>query len=110
MLQVYKSEICHESTECNILIKIQLVFKYFSWWLLDNLPLTGLQIVELPSGIGTEGSGIIKKIGSKVKDFSIGDRVAYAGPPLGSYSTERNYPAKNLVKIPKEIDFSVAAS
>ena len=46
----------------------------------------------------------------KVENFSIGDRIAYAGAPLGSYSTERNYPTKNLVKIPEEIDFNVAAT
>jgi len=71
---------------------------------------SGLYPIELPSGIGAEGSGIIKKIGSKVKDFSIGDRIAYAGSPLGAYSSERNYPTKNLVKIPEEIDFNVAAT
>ena len=71
---------------------------------------SGLYPIELPSGIGAEGSGIIKKIGSKVKDFSIGDRIAYAGSPLGAYSSERNYPTKNLVKIPKEINFDVAAT
>ena len=71
---------------------------------------SGLYPIELPSGIGAEGSGIIKKIGSKVKDFSIGNRVAYAGVPLGAYSSERNYPTKNLVKIPEEIDFNIAAT
>ena len=71
---------------------------------------SGLYPLELPSGIGAEGSGIIKKIGSKVKNFSIGDRVAYAGAPLGAYSSERNYPTKNLVKIPEEIDFNIAAT
>ena len=71
---------------------------------------SGLYPLELPSGIGGEGSGIIKKIGSKVKDFSIGDRVAYAGVPLGAYSSERNYPTKNLVKIPIDISFDIAAT
>ena len=71
---------------------------------------SGLYPLELPSGIGGEASGVIKAIGSKVTDFSIGDKVAYAGAPLGSYSTERNYLTKNLVKIPNEIDFDVAAS
>ena len=71
---------------------------------------SGLYPLILPSGIGGEASGIIKKIGSKVKDFSIGDNVAYAGAPLGSYSSERNYPIKNLVKIPKGISFDVAAT
>ena len=77
---------------------------------IDTYHRSGLYPLEMPSGIGAEGSGIIKKIGSKVKDFSIGDRVAYAGVPLGAYSSERNYPTKNLVKIPKEIDFNVAAT
>ena len=56
---------------------------------------SGLYPLELPSGIGGEASGVIKEIGSKIKDFSVGDNVAYAGAPLGSYSSERNYPAKN---------------
>ena len=77
---------------------------------IDTYHRAGLYPLELPSGIGAEGSGIIKKIGSKVKDFSIGDRVAYAGVPLGAYSSERNYPTKNLVKIPEEIDFIIAAA
>ena len=77
---------------------------------IDTYHRSGLYPLELPSGIGAEGSGIIKKIGSKVKDFSIGDRVAYAGVPLGAYSSERNYPTKNLVKIPEEVDFNIAAT
>ena len=77
---------------------------------IDTYHRSGLYPIELPSGIGAEGAGIIKKIGSKVRDFSIGDRVAYAGTPLGAYSSERNYPTKNLVKIPNGIDFNTAAT
>ena len=71
---------------------------------------SGLYPLELPSGIGGEASGVIKEIGSKVRDFSVGDNVAYAGAPLGSYSSDRNYPTKNLVKIPNGINFDVAAT
>ena len=71
---------------------------------------SGLYPLQLPSGIGGEASGIIKEVGSKIKDFSVSDRVAYAGVPLGSYSSERNYPTKNLVKIPDGINFDVAAT
>ena len=71
---------------------------------------SGLYPLKLPSGIGGEASGIIKEVGSKVKGFSVGDKVAYAGAPLGSYATERNYPTKNLVKIPDGINFDVAAT
>ena len=77
---------------------------------IDTYHRSGLYPLQLPSGIGAEASGIIKAIGSQVKDFTIGDRVCYAGAPLGSYSSERNYPTKNLVKIPKEIDFDIAAT
>ena len=77
---------------------------------IDTYHRSGLYPLQLPSGIGAEASGVIKEIGSKVKDFTIGDRVCYAGAPLGSYSSERNYPTKNLVKMPKEIDFEIAAT
>ncbi len=71
---------------------------------------SGLYPVGLPSGIGAEGAGLIKEVGSKVEGFSVGDKVAYAGAPLGAYSSERNYPIKNLVKIPDDIDCQVAAT
>ena len=71
---------------------------------------SGLYPLELPSEIGGEGSGIIKQVGSKVKDFSVGDSIAYAGVPLGSYSSERIYPTKNLVKIPDGVNFDIAAT
>jgi len=77
---------------------------------IDTYHRSGLYPLQLPSGIGAEASGIIKEIGSQVKDFTVGDKVCYAGAPLGSYSSERNYPTKNLVKIPKEIDFDIAAT
>ena len=77
---------------------------------IDTYHRSGSYPLDLPSGIGGEASGIIKKIGSKVKDFSVGDSVAYAGVPLGSYSSERIYPIKNLVKIPDGINFDIAAT
>ena len=74
---------------------------------IDTYHRSGLYPLKLPSGIGGEGSGIIKEIGSKVKDFSVGDSIAYAGAPLWSYSAERNYPTKNLIKKPNGINFDV---
>jgi len=71
---------------------------------------SGLYPVNLPSGIGAEASGIIKEIGSNVKDFKVGDRISYAGIPLGAYSTHRIYPTKNLVKIPDGIELDIAAT
>ena len=77
---------------------------------IDTYHRSGLYPLELPTGIGAEGAGVIKEVGSKVEGFSVGDKVAYAGAPLGAYSTERNYPIKNLVKIPDGINFEVAAT
>ena len=77
---------------------------------IDTYHRSGLYPLQLPSGIGAEASGIVKAIGSKVKNFSIGDKIAYAGLPLGSYSDERNYPIKNLVKLPEGINFDIAAT
>ena len=77
---------------------------------IDTYHRSGLYPLDLPSGIGAEGAGIIKEIGPKVENFSVGDKVAYAGAPLGAYSSERNYPTKNLVKVPDSISFEVAAT
>ena len=77
---------------------------------IDTYHRSGLYPLQLPTGIGAEASGIVREVGSQVKDFTVGDRVCYAGAPLGSYSSERNYPTKNLVKMPKEIDFDIAAT
>ena len=71
---------------------------------------SGLYPVNLPSGIGAEASGIIKEIGSNVKDFKVRDRISYVGIPLGAYSTHRVYPTKNLVKVPDNIELDVAAT
>ena len=35
--------------------------------------------------------------------------MAYAAAPLGSYSTHRIYPTKNLVKVPDEMDLEIVA-
>ena len=72
---------------------------------IDTYHRSGLYPVELPSNIGIEGAGIIEKIGPDVKEFKIGDRVAYASMPIGSYATHRIFPTKKLVKIPDSIEF-----
>ncbi len=90
--------------------EVLIVHKAIGLNFIDTYHRSGLYPLELPSEIGGEASGVIKQIGSKVKDFSVGDNVAYAGTPLGSYSSERNYPTKNLVKIPNGVNFDVAAT
>ena len=77
---------------------------------LDNYHRSGLYPVKLPSGIGIEASGIIKEVGPNVSNFSIGDKIAYSAMPLGAYSTHRIFPTKNLVKVPDEIDLTLATT
>ncbi len=71
---------------------------------IDTYHRSGLYPVDLPSNIGIEGAGIIEKIGSDVKNFKVGDKVAYASMPLGSYATHRVFPIQKLVKVPSEIE------
>ena len=66
---------------------------------IDTYHRTGLYPVPLPSGIGLEGSGVIEALAPDVTYLKVGDRVAYAGGPLGAYSEVRNIPADRLVKI-----------
>ena len=77
---------------------------------IDTYHRSGLYPLKLPSGLGMEGSGIVEEIGSEVKNFSKGDNVPYASPPLGSYSDVRNIPEKIAVKIPDGITHKIAAS
>jgi NADPH2:quinone reductase len=71
---------------------------------------TGLYPLPLPSGIGVEGAGIVRAVGSNVSFVKEGDRVAYAGGPPGAYSTGRLVPAGRVVKIPDAVSFEVAAA
>ena len=64
----------------------------------------------LPSGLGSEGAGIVEAVGSAVTRFQVGERVAYATGPLGAYSELHALPADKLVKLPDSISFEQAAA
>ena len=71
---------------------------------------SGLYPVALPSGIGMEGAGVVEALGEGVTDLKVGDRVAYAGGPLGAYAEVRNIPAHRLLKLPDAISFETGAA
>ena len=71
---------------------------------------TGLYKAPLPATIGMEGAGVVLEVGEAVKGLKAGDRVAYAGGPIGAYATERVIPADRLVKLPDSIDFKTGAA
>lgn len=71
---------------------------------------TGLYPLPLPSGLGLEAAGIVEAIGPGVSEVKVGDRVAYAGGPIGAYAEVRNMPAHRLLKLPESISFNTAAA
>lgn len=70
----------------------------------------GLYPVPLPSGIGLEGAGVVEAVGEGVDDVRVGDRVAYAGGPIGAYAEVRNIPAHRLLRLPDSIGFETGAA
>jgi NADPH2:quinone reductase len=71
---------------------------------------SGLYPLELPSGLGSEGAGVVETVGPGVKGLKAGDRVAYATSPRGSYSQARVMPADVLLKLPNAISTRQAAA
>src|ERR1700728_3676582 len=61
---------------------------------------SGVYPVPLPSGLGSEGAGVVEEVGPGVTDIKPGDRVAYGNGPSGAYSEARVMPADRLVVLP----------
>ena len=76
---------------------------------IDTYHRTGLYPMQLPLTLGMEGAGVVEAVGPRVKEFKVGDRVAYANP-IGSYAEVCIRPIARLVKIPAGVDDKVAAS
>ncbi|MGA0530899.1 quinone oxidoreductase family protein [Hansschlegelia sp. KR7-227] len=71
---------------------------------------TGIYVATPPFTLGMEGAGVVTAIGEGVTEVAVGDRVAYADSPMGSYATERVFPAAKLVKIPAGVSEETAAA
>jgi NADPH2:quinone reductase len=71
---------------------------------------TGLYKAALPATLGMEGAGVVLAVGDEVTTLAVGDRVAYAGGPIGAYATERVIAADRLVKLPEAISFETGAA
>lgn len=70
----------------------------------------GLYPLPLPAGLGTEAAGVIEAVGEGVTHLRVGDRVAYASTPPGSYCVSRVMLAKCVVRLPEAIDFETGAA
>ncbi|HZU89000.1 MAG TPA: quinone oxidoreductase [Stellaceae bacterium] len=77
---------------------------------IDTYHRSGLYPLPLPSGLGSEAAGVVEEVGPGVSDLQPGDRVAYAGGPLGAYAEERVMPADRLVPVPAGITDQQAAA
>lgn len=65
-------------------------------------------IVDGTGGLGLEGSGIVRKVGSSVKGLKVGDRVMMMGD--STFSTERTISYKRCAKMPDDLSFEDAAT
>ena len=77
---------------------------------LDTYQRSGLYPMQLPSGTGNEGAGVVEAVGPGVTALKAGDRVAYTGGTPGAYAEARLYPADRLVKVPEGLSDELAAS
>ncbi|MDP1651196.1 MAG: quinone oxidoreductase [Rhodocyclaceae bacterium] len=91
----------HEARVRHVAVGLNFIDVYFR---------SGRYPLQLPSGLGLEGAGVVEAVGSAVTEVKVGDRVAYAGGPPGAYAEVRNIPADRLVKLPDSIDFKTAAA
>jgi NADPH2:quinone reductase len=77
---------------------------------IDTYHRSGLYSLPMPSGLGSEGAGLVEEVGPGVSGLKSGDRVAYAGGPIGAYAEERVMPADRLVPVPDGISDEQAAA
>ena len=77
---------------------------------IDTYHRSGLYPIPIPGGLGSEAAGVVEAVGPGVTGVKLGDRVAYAGGPPGSYAQSRLMPAGILVLIPDGITDETAAA
>ncbi|TKY68205.1 Quinone oxidoreductase [Spatholobus suberectus] len=65
---------------------------------------------SLPFTPGMEAVGVVTAVGAGLTGRQVGDLVAYAGQPMGSYAEEQILPANKVVPVPPSIDPAIAAS
>ncbi len=59
---------------------------------------------------GVEGVGVVAEVAADVTSLAIGDRIAYAGAPVGAYASERNLPAWRGIRLPPALSDTQVAS
>jgi NADPH:quinone reductase len=77
---------------------------------IDTYHRSGLYKLPLPTGLGSEGAGLVEAVGAGVTDVKAGDRVAYSGGAPGAYAEARVMPVDRLVKLPEGVAERTAAT
>lgn len=77
---------------------------------IDTYHRTGLYPVPLPSGLGSEGAGVVEAVGDGVTRFKVGDRAAYALASIGAYAEAKVVRAERAVHIPEGLEPETAAA
>src|SRR5690606_41374429 len=65
---------------------------------------TGLYQAALPFTPGREAAGVVEAVGSRVRGFSGGDRVAYVSNTSGAYAELRVVAAGRLGRVPGRLE------
>jgi NADPH2:quinone reductase len=76
---------------------------------IDTYFRSGVYPAELPFVVGTEVSGTVSSVGSRVTALRVGDRVVTASA-AGAYAEYCTAPASLVAQLPSGVDFDVAAA
>jgi NADPH2:quinone reductase len=76
---------------------------------IDTYKRSGLYPVTLPHTLGQEAAGVVTAVGEGVDEFRVGDRVASAAV-MGAYAAEAIAPAAQTVRVPAEMELTLAAA
>ena len=77
---------------------------------IDVYQRSGLYALPMPLNLGMEAAGVVEAVGSGVTHLKVGDRIAYAGHPPGSYCERRVMPATHVCHLPDAISFETGAA
>jgi NADPH:quinone reductase-like Zn-dependent oxidoreductase len=71
--------------------------------------LSTLGVVDIPkAGLGLEAAGVVRRIGSRVENIAVGDRVLLFGG--GAFSSLVKTPAVLCSKMPPQLSFEDAST
>ena len=61
-------------------------------------------LTDFPATIGLEGAGVIERVGPNCQfGFKAGQRVCYAGGPIGAYAQYRTLPERHAILMPDSL-------